>query len=102
MSGAARATDPETSHEAARSLHDLPTRRRAVLAVIRRWGPMTDALLVETYDAELDAGTLLPPQSHSGIRTRRSELVRSGDVIDSGFRWKLPSGRHAIVWRSKQ
>lgn len=96
----ARRTDPQTSREAAESVAELTLRRRAVLGFLRVNGPMTDTLLVEGYLAEIERGLLLPPQSESGIRTRRSELVRSGDVIDTGVRWRLPSGRRAIVWRA--
>jgi hypothetical protein len=36
--------------------------------------------------------------SDSGIRSRRSELVASGKIIDTGSRVKMSSGRNSIVW----
>jgi len=100
MNAYARNTDPDTSHEAAASLDDLTARRRAVLHVLQRFGPSTDALLVATYETEIERGALLPRQSSSGIRTRRHELVDAGLVVDTGTRWRLSSGRNAIVWRA--
>lgn len=35
----------------------------------------------------------------STYRTRRSELVQKGVLVDSGLRRKLLSGRNAIVWK---
>jgi hypothetical protein len=94
----ARTTDPETSHEAAESLGDLPTAQAHVLWVLARYGPMTDAELIGAYRPCARAG-VVGYQSDSGIRTRRAELVKRGDVIDTGKRQMLPSGRRAIVWK---
>lgn len=73
------------------ALDDLKPRRRklqeAVLAQLRR-GPATDE--------ELCAVTQL---SASTIRPRRGELVESGEVVDSGHRRGVDSGKQAIVWR---
>lgn len=97
----ARRTDPETSHEAAQSIRSDKLRRsqEAVLALFRAQGAMTDVELVEFYAKRAEFGRVVP-QSDSGIRTRRSELVTAGKVIDSGERVKLPSGRRAIVWKA--
>lgn len=86
----ARRTDPDTSHDAAESIRNLRASQDAVLATFWRFGPMTDQELVDRY-----AG---PPQSTSGLRTRRHELVDRGLIRDSGERRKLESGRLAIVW----
>lgn len=90
----ARRTDPETSHAAAASVEpDVITALRArVLLELRRRGPMDDTQLVAAIQPE--------GYSPSGIRTRRSELVDQGHVVDSGVRQKLLSGRFAIVWRA--
>lgn len=95
----ARPTDPHTSHEAARSVGGdrLRASQQAVLAVLKHHGPSTDLLLVELYDMLAAAGAQ-PVQSPSGIRSRRHELVEAGQVVDTGRRVKLPSGRRAIVW----
>lgn len=90
----ARRTDPQTSHDAARSVRDLTAKQAMILAVLDSAGPCDFDDLIENYR---DRG--LPAQSPSGIRTRVSELVARGLVEDSGDRSVLPSGRRAIVWR---
>jgi len=89
----ARRSDPDTSHAAARSLSDdkLRESQGAVLGHFVEHGPMTDLDLGNVYDG--------PPQSPSGLRTRRSELVGRGLLEDAGTRKRLTSGRYAIVWR---
>lgn len=42
--------------------------------------------------------TTKPRASESGIRTRRSELVKRGMIVDTGKRVTLDSGRQAKVW----
>ena len=95
----ARRFDPETSHEAARSVTKLTARRWAVLKVLEQHGPMTDEQLMIRY-AELAARGDLPEQSVSGLRTRRSELVTMNKVRDTGVRSRMASGRQAIVWEA--
>jgi hypothetical protein len=99
MSVHARTSDPATSHEAAASVDEssLPARRRAVLNLLRQYGPMSDTLLLARYDVAAEAGDV-PTQTDSGIRTRRSELVGLGLVQDTGNRWWTPSNRRSIVW----
>lgn len=94
----ARRTDPQTSHDAAASIaaDQLRDSQRAVLDVLRHHGPIDDHTLEGIYGM-LDQ---LPPQSVSGLRTRRRELVERGLVADTGERVKLPSGRTAIVWKA--
>ena len=89
----ARSTDPSTSHAAAASLEPetITALRARVLLELRRRGPMDDTQLVAAIQPE--------GYSPSGIRTRRSELVDQGHVVDSGVRQKLLSGRFAIVWQ---
>ncbi len=91
----ARATDPETSHEAAASLTSdrLRESQYAVLDALIDHGPICDADLVDAYMMHGYA----PRQSPSGIRTRRKELVALGKVRAAGHT-VLSSGRRAIVW----
>ena len=89
----ARSTDPDTSHEAARSIGEMTGKRQAVLDIIRAIGRGTDEDFVDAYHA-----TTAPQQSASGIRTRRAELTLMGLVVDTGERKVRRSGRGAIVW----
>lgn len=94
----ARVGDPDTSHAAARSVRPfLTARREAVLLVLSGAGPMTDEELHAEY-AFAVALDVVPPQSASGLRTRRSELVDAGMVVDTGERRATASGRQAVVW----
>jgi hypothetical protein len=92
----ARRADPDTSHDAARSVRVLK-QRSYVLATARLIGSFTDPEL------QVRVRAMYPDQrfSDSGVRTRRSELVTLGFIEDSGKRITLPTGRKAIVWRSK-
>lgn len=95
----ARATDPETSHEAAASVKGLRASQEAVRATLQALSTATLEELVRGYQKFRDEGMPLPPQSESGIRTRLSELRKRGLVVDSGRRRITRSGRKAIVWR---
>lgn len=87
----ARLTDPDTSHAAAASVNVRHSQQQ-VLALLRE-GPATDHALA---DRAYRRGVTISP---SGLRSRRSELVDAGLVEDTGLRERLPSGRHAAVWR---
>ncbi len=91
----ARKTDPTTSHNAAASVAtDTLTRTQAlILEALRAHGPLTDEQLCQRI-AQVERKYL----AVSGIRTRRSELVKTGRVIDTGDRQPMLSGRPAIVW----
>jgi hypothetical protein len=93
----ARASDPETSHAAAKSVRRIRRSQAAVLSCLKLLGPRPDTLLLSGYEAHRDEHQW-PKQSPSGIRTRRKELVAQGFVADSGVRRRLDSGRMAIVW----
>jgi hypothetical protein len=94
----ARRSDPGTSHEAAASVDEISRKQAAVLRILSE-GPLTDAALVSVYEARSAMEpTVYPPQSTSGIRTRRSEVTQKQRVRDSGARVRLTTGRHAIVW----
>lgn len=87
-----RYTDPQTSHDAANSVENLTVVKQHILKILKR--PRTDVELLEAYRNLKTA----PRASDSGLRTRRSELVDLGLVIDSGMRKQLESGRFAVVW----
>lgn len=96
----ARTTDPVTSHEAAGSVKHLRVSQEAVLSAFPS-SPllgMTDQELVSKY-GHLTGEGHVPLQSESGVRTRRSELVKKGRLVDSGDRRLTVSGRKSIVWR---
>lgn len=87
----ARATDPKTSWDAARSVKDLLLSQQIILGAIIAYGPISD----EDIHAALKN-----PMSASGARTRRKELVDKGLVQDSGHRTKTRSGRQTILWEA--
>jgi len=85
----ARATDPQTSHDAAASLSNITDLQREIVQVFKLREHFTDEELV---------GTFYGYASPSGVRTRRKELVDLGLLKDSGERRVLLSGRKGIVW----
>ena len=98
----ARHTDVATSHLAARSVEDLNAKQRAVLKIFENYsrGPLSDELLIVAYHGYSDRPEY-PKQSPSGLRSRRSELVRAGLLVDSGHRGRTASGRSTILWKLK-
>lgn len=96
----ARATDPDTSHEAAATITPVTLRasQDAVLYVLREYGPMCDTDLIARYRQYADIEAL-PKQSDSGIRTRRKELVTLGRVVLHG-ETTLESGNRSKTWRA--
>jgi hypothetical protein len=90
----ARTGDPSTSWDAARSVDRIRESQSIVLSVLRTFGPATDS---DVYRI-LTAGDYGRPWTPSGARSRRSELVAMGLVMDSGRRERLPTGRMSIVW----
>jgi hypothetical protein len=94
----ARREDPWTSWAAAGSVEEITRKQRAVLAVLRFKGPLTDAELREAYRKASN----LPWQEDSGLRTRRRELVDKGLVENTGVTRPLEkTGRQAIVWAAR-
>lgn len=91
----ARRRDPVTSHAAAASVAGITEKQRAVLRVLAWAGPLTDEELVEEY--ERPRVEPLPEQSPSGIRSRRSELVKLGHVEAVG-QGRTGAGRRALRW----
>jgi hypothetical protein len=64
----------------------------AALRLLKATGPCTDDELLEF--ATREHVSITP----SGLRTRRSELVRAALVVDTGDRKRKQTGRMAIVW----
>lgn len=95
----ARTSDPATSHEAAGKVTNKRRVQVEILRMLRRIHPhaLCDDTIRTIYRESADVHDL-PPVSDSGLRTRRSELVSAGLVVDSGERATLPSGRRAIRW----
>lgn len=96
-----RASDPETSMTAALSISqsDLTETKKNILALLRAKA-MTDEQLLDEYLswAKVMDLKLISP---SGLRSRRSELVDAGLIMDSGKRLPSKSGRAMIVWSLK-
>jgi len=98
----ARSDDPETSHAAAASVKNLTTNQAAIKTILRSTGrrQLRDDEIVELYQLryrELN----LPRQSESGIRSRRAELARRGDLVE-GEKSRMPTGRMARTWTLKE
>ena len=85
----ARRSDPDTSWEAARSVDHIRESQAEVLALFQHHGPMTDEMARSLYHGK---------QSLSGFRTRRSELVDQGRLVDTGRRARGSTGRRMILW----
>jgi len=95
----ARSTDPQTSALAAESSTELlQTKTQLAIMAILEHGEATDIEIIRIYKDLVEFGDA-PQASDSGIRSRRSELVRSGQVMDSGARRRTPAGRLSIVWK---
>jgi hypothetical protein len=105
----ARSTDPQTSHDAARSVNPLKVR-----ALHRWWLNHLDMIWRRdphqiNFDGDpvgyyaTDEGARKyydgPKVSSSGFRTRRAELRHADLVEDSGLRFQISTGRHAIAWQ---
>jgi len=89
----ARYADPETSWEAAESLTSDTIRQsqEQVWGLFKVYGAMTDKELC------VRAATHEIMQSHSGLRTRRHELVVLGILQWSGD-FKLDGKRRHRIW----
>jgi hypothetical protein len=92
----ARRSDPQTSHDAARSVQELTRKQLHVLEIIKTFGPLTDEDIGLNY-RRAARERMVEPQSDSGIRTRRNELQKMGLV--EGVRITTNStGRRVTVW----
>lgn len=84
---AARATDPDTSQAAARSLDIQPMQREILIALHHNPGGLTGTQLAEATNLSLNT-----------VTPRFAPLQRKGLIRDSGQRRPGPSGRRQIVW----
>jgi hypothetical protein len=95
-----RKIHPDTSREAAASVTKLTEKRLALLRAFDYNPRATETGISYTYEQLRQQNPQgYPLQSPSGLRARRSELVRLGLIRDSGQRTKTPYGRSAIVWQ---
>lgn len=94
----ARRSDPQTSKDAASSVRRIRESQADVLSVVREFGPMSDEQIIRAYRGCFWSSSFVK-QSDSGIRTRRSELVALGIVVDSGLRGKTSSNRQTVLWK---
>lgn len=97
---AARTSDPETSHAAARSAQNPTEVQQHILEVLRaQTDPrgLTDDDLYTAYSLRaIRNGWALPtPQS---VRSRRAELKRSDRVRFSGHYGRTDTGRKSRRW----
>lgn len=92
----ARATDPGTSWEAAKSVKHVTETHTRIVEILKH-GSATDADLYALY---LRGRRLFdwPLVSESGLRTRRKELVDMGKVKATGELRRMHTGRRARVW----
>lgn len=81
MEARARRTDPVTSHEAAATVKQSPAQKAVLTFIKNHMEPgFTDKDLVAAYHTHA-AEMGLPMLADSGIRSRRKELVKAGDVV---------------------
>lgn len=94
-SAVARNSDPETSHAAARGVK-VSKGQQQVYDLLKAIGPASDE---RAYELARQRGMVISP---SGLRSRRSELVKQhGKVRDTGQRVKSSTSNNmAIVWEA--
>jgi hypothetical protein len=92
----ARSTDPQTSHEAARTVN-VTRGQKIVLNEFMMYHEMTDEQLIVALQVRQDS---CPDAklSDSGARSRRAELVAIGILKDTGRRAKTNTGRKTTIW----
>jgi hypothetical protein len=97
MSAHARKSDPYTSHLAAAAVvMDTTTLQIRILSVFEyAMNGLTDEELVKNYQRMWGVSF---PATDSSIRSRRSELVNKGNVIDTGKTRLTKAGNKSIVW----
>lgn len=96
MKARARLTDPQTSHDAAKSVKDLTGVQMRILKLFELpHAGYTDEELVLAYQKSY--GSFFPATDAS-IRSRRSELVHRQYLVDSGEKRLTKAGRGTTVW----
>jgi hypothetical protein len=89
-----RLHDPDTSKYAAESIVDsLTLIQKDVLAFAKDQGErgFTDYELGNAFH-----------NNGSTYRSRRAELTKSGMIVPTQNRRKMPSGRNAVVWKHRE
>lgn len=92
-----RTSDPDTSQAAALAVTRMTSKRLAVLRLFELSGEMTDEQLLDRYRSR-SRSRGWPEQSESGLRTRRCELIRMGQLQDTGRTRRMTTGRMAKIW----
>jgi hypothetical protein len=92
----ARTTDPQTSHQAARTVN-VTRGQQVVLSEFLMYHRLTDEQLIEALKIR-QASCRDAKLSDSGARSRRAELVAIGVLRDTGERTTTASGRKTTVW----
>lgn len=90
----ARRTDRPTSVAAAASVSNFTAVETAILETLSEYGPMRDEKLIEKFREYCPSVRA----SDSGIRSRRADLVRLGQIRATEKREKTKSGRDSVVW----
>jgi hypothetical protein len=91
----ARASDPDTAHQAAWAAHNTDHRAVyiAILAAVHEHGPLTD------YHLSLHVARRTGiPILRTSVGKRRGELRDMGLMVDSGHRAKTDTNSTAIRW----
>jgi hypothetical protein len=97
---AARATDPDTSREAADSVY-RPSEVARFIAQLFLQGSMDDETLVADYEFHAAAGYTTEASDQS-IRSRRAELTRAGILEFTGSYSITRRGRRCRIWQLTQ
>lgn len=92
----ARATDPQTSHAAARRITNSQKVRAHIEYLFRNLGRMHDESLIVNYLAS--SSNLRPHATEQSIRSRRKELVDRNVLRDSGEKKLTRAGNPSTVW----
>ena len=96
MKAHARNTDPQTSHDAAESVKNLSETQSRILNLFELPNNgYTDEELISSYFKHYGYWF---PASDASIRSRRAELVKRGELRDSGQKRLTKLGRGTTVW----
>lgn len=92
----ARASDPETSREAAQSISPerITATKERILAVLRIYKPLTHQEIIEVFRSAYPDFAV----TDQSIRSRCKELERSGLIWFAGEYGETSSGRRSRKW----
>lgn len=88
-----RSNAPETSREAAKTVIHVAKSHR---------GKILETLQGEVFGLSSEAIACRVGLTRYAVRPRISELVASGEVIETPFREKNGEGRNVVIWRAAQ